>query len=68
MKLINLGMGDYNLELTKQEVNALRFLVGTYNECRVIAEAVTPETRSQARNVLRALCNPGRDIDVHEKN
>ena len=68
MKLVNLGMGDYNLELTRQEVNALRVLAGLYNEYRTIAETVSPETRDQAKNVVRALCNPGVDIDLHEKN
>lgn len=67
MKTINHGLGDYTIELTKAELNHLRFFIGAFNNYRTIAESVNPEQRQIATNISRALCNYDVDIDLNHK-
>lgn len=67
MKTINHGLGDYTIELTKVELNHLRFFIGAFNNYRAIAESVNPEQRQIATNIAKALCNYDVDIDLNQK-
>jgi len=67
MKTINHGLGDYTIELTKVELNHLRFFIGAFNNYRMIAESVNPEQRQIATNIARALYNYDVDIDLNSK-
>ena len=68
MKTINHGLGDYTIELTKVELNHLRFLIGMFNNYRTVAECVNPEQRQIATNIAKALCNYDVDIDLNQKD
>lgn len=68
MKTINHGLGDYTIELTRAELNHLRFFIGAFNNYRTIAESVNPEQRQIATNIVRALCNYDVDIDLNQKD
>ena len=62
MKLNNHGMGDYTLELTAYERNALRSVMYQYASLRDTDE----RTKNILRKMIQALCNPGVDVDVRE--
>lgn len=68
MKTINHGLGDYTIELTKAELNHLRFLIGAFNNYRTVAESVNPEQRQIATNIAKALYNYDVDIDLHQND
>jgi hypothetical protein len=64
MKLNNHGMGDYTLELTKQELICLRSLVHVSG--MRAANADDKHSVKVAAWVLRALCNAGVDINMED--
>jgi hypothetical protein len=68
MKTINHGLGDYTIELTKAELNQLRFFIGMFNNYRTVAECVNPEQRQIATNIAKALYNYDVDIDLNQKD
>ena len=68
MKTINHGLGNYTIELTKAELNHLRFLIGMFNSYRTVAECVNPEQRQIATNITKALYNYDVDIDLNQKD
>ena len=67
MKTINHGLGDYTIELTKVELNQLRFLIGMFNNYCTVAECVNPEQRQITANIAKALYNYDVDIDLNQK-
>lgn len=68
MKTINHGLGDYTIELTKAELNQLRFFIGAFNNYRTIAESVNPEQRQIATNIAKALYNYDVDINLNQRD
>ena len=68
MKTISHGLGDYTIELTKVELNQLRFFIGAFNNYRTIAKSVNPEQRQITTNIAKALCNYDVDIDLNQKD
>lgn len=68
MKTINHGLDDYTIELTKEELNQLRFFIGAFRNYRTISESVNPEQRQVAANIAKALYNYDVDIDLHHKD
>ena len=67
MKTVNHGLGDYTIELTKAELNQLRFFIGMFNSYRIVAECVNPERRHIVTNIAKALYNYDVDIDLNHK-
>ena len=67
MKTISHGLGDYTIELTKTELDQLRFFIGMFNNCRIVAECVNPEYRHITANIAKALHNYDVDIVLNHK-